>query len=333
MRINQNMLLKVANDSVGKYVSSDRTLLAVYLQGSLMGDSPLIGNTADIDLFFIHTDDFAVEREIVRISDEVHLDISHHAHKLYRQPRDLRIHPWLGPAVYGCKILYDPQHYVDFVQASVRGQFGNVENILSRVRRQADHAREIWESLSADPHLPDPDVASHYIRALEHAANAVAGLSGQNLTERRFLMDLPGVADAVHKPGLYAGFLGLIGGHAVDAGLIRSWLPDWQKAYAALPASGAPTRLHPHRWLYYERAVDVILDSSNALDALWPVWRTWTHAVRILPTDSPHFSSWQKAGGQMGLLGEAITEKLEGLDAFLDMLEELLDTWTLEHGG
>ena len=75
MRINRSMLLKIAKDTVERYVSSDRTLLAVYLQGSLLGDSPLIGNTADIDLFFIHTDGGEVEREIIRVSDEVHLDI------------------------------------------------------------------------------------------------------------------------------------------------------------------------------------------------------------------------------------------------------------------
>jgi len=333
MRINHNMLLKVANDAVSKYIDTDRTLLSVYLQGSLLGDSPLIGNTADIDLFFIHTSEVGVEREIVRISDEVHLDISHHTHMLYRQPRELRTHPWLGPAVYGCKIMYDPQHFMDFVQASVRSQFTGVGNVLSRVRRQAEHAREIWESFYAHPHPPDPQDASLYLRALEHAANALAGLNGHNLTERRFLLDLPVRVEAVGKPGLYAGFLGLLGASTVDADTIRSWMPEWQSAYSALPASAAPNRLHPHRWLYYEHAVDAILRSPSAHDALWPIWRTWTHAMCALPVDTRHHSAWQKAGEQLGLLGDGITERLAGLDAYLDMVEELLETWALEKGG
>ncbi|HJW27919.1 MAG TPA: hypothetical protein VJ508_01585, partial [Saprospiraceae bacterium] len=140
------MLLKLANDAVERYVSQDRSIMSGYLQGSLLGDSPLIGNTADIDLFFIHSDEVRLEREIVRISDEVHLDISHHSHRLYRQPRELRLHPWLGPAIYGCKIMHDPQHFIDFVQASVRGQFTSPQNVIARVRKQAEHAREIWES-------------------------------------------------------------------------------------------------------------------------------------------------------------------------------------------
>ena len=333
MRINQSMLLKIANDTVNRYVSTDRTLMAVYLQGSLLRELALIGNTADIDLFFIHMTEPGAEREIVRISDEVHLDISHHSHMLYRQPREIRIHPWLGPAIYGCKIMYDPQHFMDFVQASVRGQFYSVENVLSRVRKQAGHAREMWESFYSNFHLPDSQDASLYLQALEHAANALAGLSGKNLTERRFLLDLPSMVEAVNKTGLYKGFLGLLGASSLDVDFIRSWLPDWQKAFAALPADRMPIRLHPYRWLYYERAVDSILRNQSAHDALWPLWRTWTHALCILPADSVHQSAWQKAGEQLGLLGEGFHDKLAGLDAFLDMVEELIDSWARENGG
>jgi hypothetical protein len=333
MRINRNMLLKIANDTVQKYAGSDRTLMAAYLQGSLLGDSPLIGNTADIDLFFIHTDEIVMPREIIRVSDEVHLDISHHAHKVYRQPREMRVDPWLGPAVYNCKIMYDPQHYLDFVQASVRGQFNSSDNVLNRVRKQAKHAREMWESFYSNPHPPDPQDASMYLRALEHAANAFTGLIGQNLTERRFLLDLPAIAKTLHKPGLYPGFLGLLGASAVDTETMRSWLPEWQKAYATLPASTAPIRLHPHRWLYYERAVDAILNGPSSHDILWPLWRTWTHAVCALPADTPHHIAWQEAGEQLGLLGAAFAEKIEGLDSYLDTVEEILDTWARENGG
>ncbi len=333
MRINQSMLLKVANDAVTRYVGTDRTLLAVYLQGSLLGDSPLLGNTADIDLFLIHTNEVGIEREIVRISDEVHLDISHHSHSIYRQPRELRVHPWLGPAVYGCKIMHDPQHFMDFVQASVRGQFTSVGNILHRVRKQAGHAREMWESFIDHPHPPEPQDAFRYLRTLEHTANAVAGLSGYNLTERRFLLDLPARAETVNKPGIYAGFLGLLGASAVDADNLRAWLPEWQKAYSALPGDETPARLHPQRWFYYERAVDAILKSPTAHDALWPLWRTWTQAISILPGDNQIRSAWQKAGEQLGLLGDAFSEKVAGLDAYLDMVEELIDTWARENGG
>jgi hypothetical protein len=326
------MLLKLANDTVEKYVRDDRSLMAIYLQGSLLSDAPLIGNTADIDLFFIHSGDIRVEREIIRVSDEVHLDISHHSHMLYRQPRELRVHSWLGPSIYNCKIMYDPQHFIDFIQASVRGQFNNPENAINRVQRQVVHAREMWESFSDNPHPPDPQEVSVYLRALEHATNAIAGLSGGNLTERRFLLDLPQRAEAVGKSGLYAGFLGLLGAPSVDAGSMRAWIPEWRNAYSALVGTSAPIRLHPHRLHYYERAIDVMLNSRTAHDALWPLWHTWTHVICALPIKTAHRTAWQKAGEQLGLLGDAFAEKIEGLDAYLDGVEELLETWARDNG-
>ena len=333
MRINRNMLLKLANDTVEKYVNDDRSILAIYLQGSLLSDTPLIGNTADIDLFFVHSDDIPVEREIIRISDEVHLDISHHSHRVYRQPRELRVHPWLGTAIYDCKIMYDPQHFIDFTQASVRGRFNNPENVIRRVRKQAIHAREMWESFKNNPRLPDPQDASVYLRALEHLANAIAGLSGQNLTERRFLSNLLPRAEAVSKPGLYRGFLGLLGAPGVDSVSLRSMLPEWRKAYGALAGNPAPIRLHPHRLLYYERAMEVMLDSQSHHDVLWPLWHTWTHILCALPAETPHRAAWQKAGEQLGLLGAAFDDKIEALDAYLDQVEELLETWARENGA
>jgi hypothetical protein len=333
MRINRSMLVRLASDSVERCVRQDRTLLAVYLQGSLLGDAPLMGNTADIDLFFVHNDEVSLEREIIRVSDEVHLDIAHHSHQLYRQPRELRLHPWLGPTIYGCKIMYDPQHFIDFVQASVRGQFASPQNVIHRARKQAQHAREMWESFNDTPRNPEPKDIALYLHALEHAAQAIAGLSGPLLTERRFLLDLLGRAETVHKPGLAAGLMGLLGASSIGGDVIRAWMPDWQAAYHALPKDAAPIRLHPHRFPYYERAIDAMLGNAPAQDALWPLWHTWTDAICCLPTEAIQRSAWEKAGEKLGLLGPAFMDKIRGLDAYLDQVEELLDTWARENGG
>jgi hypothetical protein len=191
----------------------------------------------------------------------------------------------------------------------------------------------MWEAFYAHPQPPNPQEASMYLHALEHAANAVAGLSGHTLSERRLLIELRTRADAVGKGGLYAGFLGLLGAPAVGVETIHAWLPGWQEAYAALPEEKAPIRLSPYRWLYYLRAVEAMLDSPNVRDALWPLWRTWTHAVCSLPADSTHLAAWQQAGEQLGVLGPAFSEKIAGMDAYLDTVEELLETWARENGG
>ena len=333
MRITPETLHKIAQDTVANRSRSDHTLLAVYLQGSLLGASSLLGNTADIDLFFVHTDEVSEGREFVRLTDEVHLDIAHHSHRLYRQPRQLRVHPWLGPAVYGCKILYDPQHFMDFTQASVRGEYYRSENVLARAHQQFEHARQIWMDCSLDPHPPSPVEAVKYLRALEHAVNAVACLSGAPLTERRFLIEFPTRAKAVRHPGLEPGLLGLLGGPLVDPPTLRGWLPEWHAAYAALPAEGVPPRLHPCRRLYYERGMATLLEGEHPLQALWPMWRTWTDIATSLPDETVHLNAWQTAGEQLGLLGPGFNSRVDALDAYLDQIEEIQETWARENGA
>jgi hypothetical protein len=332
MRINRNMLLKLAQDAVDKNVTEDHSILAIYLQGSLLGEDPLMGNTADIDLFFIHTDEVSNEREIIRISDEVHLDISHHSHRAYRQPRELRLHPWLGPAVYGCKIMYDPQHFIDFTQASVRGQFNNPVNVIARVQKQAEHAREMCEGLSEQANEPTIQDISLYLRALEHVANAISGLNGLCLTERRFLSQFQQHTEAVRKPGLLAGFLGLLGASNLEIDRMRAWLVEWQNTYENITSFEVAVRLHPCRKLYYQRAIEELLDGPVAAHAFWPLWHTWTDMALTMPADAAQRVAWQRAGETLGLFGEAFHSKIAGLDAYLDQVEEILERWAHDNG-
>ena len=40
--------------------------------------------------------------------------------------------------VFSAQILHDPQHFLDFTQASVRGQFSQAEHVMARAGSQAD---------------------------------------------------------------------------------------------------------------------------------------------------------------------------------------------------
>ena len=333
MRITREALLKLAHETTRQRTQADLGILAVYLHGSLLDDEPLLGGTADIDLFFVHNEEPAVEREIVRISDEVHLDITHYARKLYRQTRELRLHPWLGPILYGCKILFDPQHFMDFTQASVRGQFYRPDQVLGRVQPQVENARQIWLSFTSTRDGPDSEMVSTYLQAVGLIANAIAGLSGKPLTERRLLIGFPQRAEAVGHPGLYPGLLGLLGGPMVDVPAIRAWLPGWRLAVDSIPDDKIPPRLSPPRRPYYFRAFEAMLDSDQPLGVLWPLLRTWTQAVSILREDSPAHEPWMEAVTRLGLLGEAFPSREAALDAYLDQVEELLEVWARENGA
>ncbi len=333
MRITRDVLLKLARDTANQRARADIGVLSVYLHGSLLDDEPLLGGTADIDLFIVHNEEPAAEREITRISDEVHLDITHHSRKLYRQTHELRLHPWLGPILYGCKILYDPQHFMDFTQASVRGQFNRPDQVLGRVRPQVEQARQIWLSLSSRKEPTGRESVFDYLQSAGLVANAVAGLSGKPLTERRFLLEFPHRAEVVGHPGLYPGLLGVLGGSLVDATDIRAWVPGWRQAVDALQGDPTPPRLSAPRLPYYLRAFEAILDSDQPLAVLWPLLHTWTEAVSLLPEDSPASEPWKEAVGRIGLLGETFPARLAALDAYLDQVEELLEDWARANGA
>ncbi len=332
MRITPSQLHKIARDTVERRRRQDHSLLAVYLTGSLFAGNPLLGGTADIDLFFIHNDRVATEREIKRLTDEIHLDIAHHAREDYNQARALRLHPWMGYNIINCTIMHDPQHFMDFTQASVRGQFEQPENVLGRVQGQAEHSRGIWLSLhdsKGEPHLPQ---VRQYLQAVGQAANAVACLSGPPLTERRFLRRFPDRAAVVGRSGLYAGLVGLLGGAQSDEDSFSTWIDAWQSAYKALPPEQAPPQLHPDRFAYYRRAFDSLVAGDSPQDVLWPLLCTWLEAVSLLPDDSKHYEEWQDAFTTLGLLGDGYRERVAALDAYLDSVEELLDEWGERRG-
>jgi predicted nucleotidyltransferase len=332
MRVTRNVLMKIVRDRVEQRVRADRSLLAIYLCGSLLGEDYLLGGTADIDLVVIHLDAPTQEREIVHLSDEVHLDIAHLAQKEYRQTRRLRVHPWMGPTLFACQSLYDPQHFLDFIQAGVRGQFDRSDYVVERTRKLAESARRLWLGSVQAGTKTTAETVLVYLKTLGKAANAVASLSGPPLTERRLLLAFPARAEAVNRPGLFPGLLGLLGAADLDAGVLKTWLPAWEAALQALPEGSTPARLHPHRRAYYQGSIQAMIDSGNWQAALWPLLCTWTLAVGNLGDNAEQALPWQEAFTQLDLLGEGFERRLEGLDAYLDMVEEVIDSWARSNG-
>jgi hypothetical protein len=327
------MMLKVASDAVARQSRATRDLLAAYLCGSLLEDEFLLGGTADVDLVYIHTEPATSPREIVRLTDEVHLDIAHHYQNDYRDTRALREHPWLGPALISCRILYDPQHFMDFTQASVRGQFDRSDHAFKRARQQVDRARSIWIRYHLSPVHPGPEDIQAYLQALGYAANAIASLNGPPLTDRRFLLHFPARAEALGKPGLYAGLLGLLGAPNLPEAALDEWLPQWQAAYQAVPAEQAPARLHPARLGYYAGALAALGAGPQPETALWPLIYTWTMSAGLCPADSSHRRAWHQACDQLDLVGPSFAERIQALDAYLDGIEEALEDWARLNGA
>lgn len=331
MRITSEILMNIARDTIARRARLDRGLIAVYLCGSMLREEFMLGGAGDVDLVFIHDEPQPVEREIVSLADEVHLDIAHHSEREYRQARQLKEHPWLGPNIKTCKALYDPRHFLDFTQASVRGQYERPDHVFARARGQLDRARSLWFELQSGPPAPETTAVLDYLRAVGLSANAVASLSGPPLTERRFLLDFPARAEALERPGLFAGLLGLLGAPNLPPGILPEWLAFWSQAYAAL-GDERPARLHPARQLYYARAFEALRNGPRAEMVLWPLLRTWTLAADHLTGEAKERADWQQAVGQLGLLGAGLVERLQALDAYLDLVDETQEIWAKING-
>jgi hypothetical protein len=234
--------------------------------------------------------------------------------------------------MFNCKIMYDPQHFLDFTQASVRGQFNQPDNVIGRARGQAEHARQIWYSLHDLTAEPSDVEINLYLRSIAHAANAVASLIGMPLTERRFLVRFPARAEAVRHPGLYPGLLGLLGAPNVDAQVLTAWLAQWQAAYLAIPKAAITARLHPDRLFYYQRGIESLINGPQPHNALWPLLRLWTHVIQVFAQDSAPQQDWKEAFQRLGVYGAAFRERVAALDAYLDTVEEILDDWAHASG-
>lgn len=338
MRSTRESLLKNAQEFVAEQVRKDFQILAAYLCGSVLEEEYLLGGTTDIDLFFVRLDEPVVKREAIRLTDEVHLDIAHLDQKEFRQARQLRVHPWLGPALKDARVLYDPQHFMDFTVAGVRGQFTRADHTHARASQPADSARRILSGLREYQPQPNPDNLLRYLRAVAHTANAIAVLSGPPLTERRFLVRYPPRAAAVGRPGLYRGLLGLLGASRLEREWLSGWINDWQAACEAVnggqKASSAalPARLHTLRLPYYRSAFESFQAGPQPENLLWPLLHTWTLAVNQLEQDSVHCHKWEQAFTRLELAGPAFAERLAALHAYLEMVEEILADWARQNG-
>jgi hypothetical protein len=334
MRITRDTLLKIARDTAAQRVRVSRRVRCIYLTGSCLSEEPLLGGCADIDLVIVEDGAPLQAREVVRLNDEVSLDISHYAQEDFQQPRHLRVDPWLGPILYNKPmVLHDSNHWFDYIQASTGAQFLQPDNVLARGRKLAEMARQSWLELSMGG-MSDPARQIYaFYKALENAGNAFASLTGIPLTERRFMLNLNQRATAIQQIDLCTALMHLATGDAeVTDEDWQGWLSQWE---AALAAAGAmetnPIRLAPARQHYYTRSA-AALWNEHPTAAFWIMARTWSQSAAHLPEESPHRASFAQLCQKVGLDEAGFEKRLEELDRALDRVEETLDIWARKNG-
>jgi hypothetical protein len=330
MHLTRKNLLRIAKETALKSALSDPGLLAAYLSGSVRTENPYLGNATDVDIVFVHTVEPKVRREIIPLTPEIHLDIIHNPRSFYDKPRELRIHPWLGPELYDPLPLHDPQHFFEFIQAGVRDRYDEPANVQLRSRQLAENARQAWMNLHPGQSLGAGQVLG-YLKSISLAAQAIALLTGDLLAERRFVLQFPERARAVGQPGLTGGLLGLLGAERVEAAALSAFLPEWEKAF--LEATGIPAvnkRIAIARLGYYKLAFESLLESETPQAILWPLLLTWTYSVSVLPPARD--AGWRSACATLGLEQASFGERMDALDHFLDAVEAILENFSLSQG-
>jgi hypothetical protein len=327
MRVTRESLLRIAKETAQERAYNDTDIVAAYLTGSLLNVDPMLGGTADIDIVFVHKTKPKQFREFVKLTPDFHLDISRRMKDEFKSPRELRADPWLGYEMYDPILLYEREKFFDFVQASLRAGFDFEQPplMLQRCRKMLSHGRGIWMDLTeVEENAVGPKEVRKYMKSLFHALNAVAELSGAPIQERRLLLEFPARAEAAGKPEMTATAFGLLGSTRIDMEKVRLWLSDWKSAYIlACEKAGVDSRIHPARLNYYEKAIKAMLEGDVPFAALWPLLNTWTSAAEVL--DGDHFNFWRSAASELGLLGADFSQKVEGLDHFIDDIEIIFE--------
>jgi hypothetical protein len=333
MRITRETLLKHARQTVTFRMAQDKTVVCVYLTGSLLNEDPVIGGTADIDLIFVHDRLPKVEREVIRVTDEVTFDIAHYSQMNYDQPRRLRLNPWLGSYLIADPILlFENQHWFEFTQASVAAQFYQPDTILARVRPLADFSRQVWMDLSSKPVEVGIPPLQTYLKALESAGNAVACLYGPPLPERRFFSLFPRRASKAGKPDLTASMIGLFVRQPPADEQWAGWLIDWENAFNTISTlSSCPVKLKPPRKAYYLNAMQALRE-ENAPGALWILLRSWTALAAHLRSNAAALHPYNEFRRVLGLDEGSLKARFADLDKFLDRVDDTLDDFALKSG-
>ena len=334
MRITKNLLNKFARETVKQRKRSEPDLLAAYLMGSVLSNEPLLGGTTDIDLVLVHRYLAPTARETDAITPEISLDIFHKTQDDYTQLRQFRQDPWLGyPLTYNHILLFDTDHWLEYVQSSVTAEFHREDNVLARVNVFLSAARDRWRNLSTSPPQNHLVWLDQYLNALSLGANAICGLIGPPLNTRRFMMTFTQRLATLGTPEVRAGFCGLTGCSDLQSTAFAPWITAFEQDLIHLSQMDShPAHLSSCRHGYYVQGFQALAQSEDPTFLSWPLLRTWLDIQLALDHESPGYETWQGFLEILKLTEAVSEEKTEALDSYLDHLDVLIETWADTYG-
>ncbi len=333
MRITKDLLLSTAKDTVKRETFGNNDIVCAYLTGSVAREDPLIGGTTDIDLIYIHSLEAPHKREIVPIMEDFHLDIAHFSQSFFSQPRKLRSDAWVGSFLCHYPIvLHDTNHWFDYVRAGIFANFFQPINIIQRVKPFIETARQSWIALLNQQNSVTQSFVHPYLNIIKNAANAIACITSVPLTDRRLLIDFPQASQRINMPGLVGGLVDLIVPTDPIEPAWDLWMENWNTAFSSLQQiENTPLSYSGCRRSYYEKAIQGLKDENNQA-ALWLLLWTWSLMASHLPKSNSSQKGFEDFLTQLMLDTDHFSERLNGLDQFLDAVEESIEGWQAGSG-
>ena len=333
MRITKDLLLATAKDAVKRARFDSHDIVCAYLTGSIIREDPLLGGTTDIDLMYVHSTDVKLKRELIPIAEDYHLDIAHLSQSYFSQPRKLRTDAWVGSFLCHYPIvLYESNHWFDIIRSAVFAHFFQPINVIERVTPFIEDARRDWLNLQNQGGNLGIDAIPVYLKSIKNAANAIACLTSVPLTDRRVLIDFPSVALGVQMPGLTGGLIDLLVPPDPIEPDWETWLANWNVAFSSIQQIGKlPLSYSEMRRPYYEKAILGLKDENNQA-ALWLLLWTWSFMSSRLPKNNASQKGFMDLLSQLMLDPDHFSERLDGLDQFLDVVEVTIENWKTAAG-
>ncbi len=327
MRITPQKLHNWARE-VARQIARQEDVLTVYLVGSLLSNAPLLGETTDVDLVCIWNQRPPFPHELQQPRPGILIDLRHYPREAFEPARRVRTDPWLGPEVFVARTLYDPRHFFDRVQATVRSHFHDPEVALHRAAHLLAQSREAWMRL---PTLQETVLfVDGVLDIVFRSAHVPATLRGYTLPPRRFLWALNTLSRIFGHTDWMAAVLQLLGAPQAPLEVWGQWLALWERDFDRALAT-QPVRhpvLHPGRKHYYLAGIQALLQGETPAFALFPFLWTWTQAAARLTPDQRE--DWRAVIHTLGL--DRRDPVTEALDQWLDGMENFLEAWAQEHG-
>nr|MBI2904046.1 hypothetical protein [Chloroflexota bacterium] len=332
LKIEQTNLLRLARDYAARQATARPSLRCAVLTGSVARGEPPLGDAVDLDILMVDDSVVAPQAELARLSDFVFVDALIVPPTAYADRKAVRVHHHTGPMINSALLLYDPRHYFDILQASVRAPYSRADHIYARARSAQAAAVAAYEPLAAyceDP-APEPlpiDLLMALHDSLYLSACAVVLLMAQpdSTGPRKMMVRFEGAARQLW-PELYGRFLGALGVAGLSPAEVEPLFADWLTQYKAASKRGTANPLiHPLKRGYYERGIRALIAEGHAINTLWLMEHTFAACVRDLSPFPAEWTQFLQTTGKAS--GAEFSRRVQETEAFLALVDETLVNW------